>query len=146
MPVDAQPDKVKKFIGDLPYGRSLGMTMIKIVPGQVTMALPYRGDLVGDPATGVLHGGAVSALMDTVCGAAVMSRPDAPGATATLDLRIDYMRAAHPGQTVTAEARCTHVARSVAFVHATAWDDDRAHPVATAVGAFTMAGDGKDAP
>ncbi|RKF17249.1 PaaI family thioesterase [Roseovarius spongiae] len=127
------------FIRALPHAVALGMTAHAMKDGRAELSMPWSEDLVGDPETGVIHGGAVSALMDTCCGAAAMCHPDAGGSTATLGLRIDYMRAATPGQTIRARAECYHVTRSVAFVRASALDDDDARPVATATGTFTVA-------
>ena len=130
----------RQFIEAIPHANALGMKLTDIGNGRAVIAMPYDVKLIGDPRTGVIHGGAVSAVMDTCCGAAVMSHPSAPGGTATIDLRIDYMRAATPGQTITTTATCYHITRNVAFVRATAVDDDADNPVATATGAFTVEG------
>ena len=130
----------RQFIDAIPHSRDLGMTLTDMEDGVAVITMPYDERLIGDPETGVISGGAVSAVMDTCCGAAVMTHPANMGGTATIDLRIDYMRAATPGQIITARAVCYHVTRSVAFVRATATDDDADNPVATATGAFTVEG------
>lgn len=134
----------RRFVESIPYARLTGMVVEELAPGLAALSMPYDAQLVGDPVTGVLHGGAVFALMDTASGTAVMSRPEAPLRTATLDLRVDYMRPATPGQRITARAECHHVTRTVAFVRVTATDDDEARPVATATGAFTFDRGGAD--
>ncbi|ETW11690.1 thioesterase family protein [Roseivivax marinus] len=135
----AEKDRIaRQFIETIPHSKALNMRITEIGDGFARIEMPYDERLVGDPQTGVIHGGAVSALMDTTGGAAVMSHPEAPAGTATIDLRIDYMRAAQPGQTIVAEASVYHITRNVAFVRATAMDDDRDRPVASATGAFTV--------
>ena len=138
--MDRKTQIASQFIQALPHSVALGMELEEIEGGRAVIAMDYDARLVGDPRTGVLHGGAVSALMDTTCGAAVMSHPSNPAGTATMDLRIEYLRAATPGQRIRTEAVCYHVTRSVAFVRATAMDDDAERPVATATGTFTVEG------
>ena len=131
---------MERFLGLLPHAKALGMTLVDAGPGVVELDMAWQPDFVGDPRTGVLHGGVVSALMDTCCGAAVLVHPSRPATTATIDLRIDYLRSATPGQRVRARADCFHVTRSVAFVRAVARDEDDDRPFATATGSFTVEG------
>ena len=60
----------RQFIQAIPHCRELGMEMVEIGAGRAMMALDYDPRFVGDPETGVLHGGVVTALLDTCGGAA----------------------------------------------------------------------------
>lgn len=127
----------RAFVNSLAHCRALGIDVESVGDGAATMRMPWSPELVGDPRTSVIHGGAVSALLDTCGGAAVLSHPKNNAPTATIDLRIDYMRSASPGQSVRARAEVYHTTKSVAFVRAQAWDDDE-QPVASATGTFTL--------
>ncbi|HTI67569.1 MAG TPA: PaaI family thioesterase [Caulobacteraceae bacterium] len=121
-----------------PQAKALGLEVVAIEPAEATLRLPYRDDLVGDPDTGVISGGAVTTLLDHTCGQAVWAALTEYTSIATLDLRIDYMRPAEPGLAVVAHAHCYKLTRSVAFVRAQAYDSDAADPVATAQATFML--------
>jgi len=131
-----------QFIAMIPHAGALSMSLTDVGDGEAVITMPYDARLVGDPETGVIHGGAVSALMDTCCGAAVMLHPAAGMGTATIDLRIDYMRPARPQADLIADGHCYKLTRTIAFVRALAHDGDPDDPVATAQAAFALIGGG----
>lgn len=142
---DDVPDHVKlmkenapKLMSIAPYAAALGMELIDFDQGVARMRAPYREDLVGDPETGVIHGGVVTALLDNCAGVAVISALQKFKSTATLDLRIDYMRPGERGRDIIGEAECYNVTKSVAFVRAWAYHDSKDRVIATAAGAFAL--------
>jgi uncharacterized protein (TIGR00369 family) len=127
------------FTEHLPLCKAMGMQVTDVDEGAATITMPYDPEMIGDPETGVIHGGPVSVLLDSVSGLAVTMHPENTAMTATIDLRIDYMRPAPPNQTLTASAQVYHTTRTVAFIRATAWADDQTKPIAQATGAFVFA-------
>lgn len=126
---------------ETPQSAALGIRFVSAGRGAAVLEVPYRAELVGDPATGVLAGGVVTTLLDQVCGLAIVTAADFPataGGTATLDLRIDYMRPAEPGRGVFGRAHCYKLTRSIGFVRASAYESDPDDPIATAQAAFAL--------
>jgi uncharacterized protein (TIGR00369 family) len=133
-------DMVAEVIGLIPHAQSLGMEMIHVTRGMAIMKLPYDERLVGNPENGVLHGGAVTTLIDTCCGLAAITTPKVPQRTATLDLRIDYLRPATPHRPMFAMAEVYKATRQIAFLRASAYQDGPQDLVASATGTFMFVG------
>ncbi len=125
---------------NIPHARALGLELVAIGERECHTRVPWAEHLIGDPDTGVVHGGVVTALLDNCCGMSVRAGqpPDETPAMATLDLRVDYLRAARPGRDIHAEAKCHKVTRNVAFVRGIAHDGDPGDPVATCVATFML--------
>jgi uncharacterized protein (TIGR00369 family) len=121
-----------------PQAHALGIETLEIGQAAALLRIPYKPEMVGDPSTGVIAGGVVTTLLDHACGQAVMAALGQPTTIATLDLRIDYMRAARPNQPLYAKAHCYKLGRQIAFVRATAYEVDEADPVAAAQAAFML--------
>ncbi|MCW5808358.1 MAG: PaaI family thioesterase [Deltaproteobacteria bacterium] len=129
---------VKGFSRNVPHNRALGMKIVDMTPDTAVFELRWDEKLVGNPDTGTLHGGAITALLDGCSGAAVFAALTDLVPIATLDLRIDYLRPATPHQPVIARATCYKVTKNVAFTRAVAYHDDPDDPIAHSVGTFMV--------
>ena len=135
-------DMIKKVFEDIPHCQALGMKIIELRHGKGFMAVEYDKKLIGNPKTGVVHGGVITALLDTLCGVVVMSAIPENTPLATLDLRIDYLHPATPGEVIRASAECYKLTGHVAFVRGLAYHDVAGDPIANCTGAFMLAATG----
>lgn len=115
----------------LPHIRSLGIRIMSLDGPVAVSRLPYADRLVGDPDTGVLHGGAITTQIDNLCAVAMHSAIGHYVPCATIDLRVEYLKPATPGHDVIAKAECRRVTRQVAFISAVAYHDEN-DPIALA--------------
>jgi uncharacterized protein (TIGR00369 family) len=139
-PSDTQPRAPgqRVFSGLIPHMDVLGMETIEAKNGVAVLRLPWRADLVGNPETGVLHGGVVTTLIDTVSGLAAITGLAQPEPVATLDLRVDHLKPAAPRRDLFARAECYRLTRRIAFVRATAYQADPQDLVASSVSTFML--------
>ena len=89
-------ERAKRFLSALRHCQVLGLSVHSASSEGLTIVLPYSLQIVGNPETGVIHGGALTSLMDTACGMATLCVLPEFEVCPTLDLRIDYMHAAEP--------------------------------------------------
>lgn len=122
----------------LPFIRALGAEVVSVQPGVGKMKLPWREDLVGDPRSGLIHGGVITTLLDNASGMAVFSSLREVMQIATLDLRVDYLRPPVPRQDLYAEATCYRVTRNIAFVRGRAYQEP-GRDVAASLATFMLA-------
>ena len=133
--------------GNNAFIQALGAEVTEAVSGRTTMRLPYCEKIVGNPDTGVVHGGVITGLLDHACGMAVGSAlgvmvGDAPRlrttSFATLDLRIDYLKAAKPGGDIFVIGECVKITRQIVFARGRAYQESADDPIAAATGTFIL--------
>ncbi|RDE07121.1 PaaI family thioesterase [Sphingomonas aracearum] len=121
------------------HGAAIGIGYRAHGPDWCELDLPYAAQLVGDPESGVIASGPILTMMDMAASIAVWNRAGFT-AHATLDLRVDYLRPATPGETLVGRGECYRVTHSVAFVRGVAHHGDPDDPIAHVAGTFMAPG------
>jgi uncharacterized protein (TIGR00369 family) len=120
------------------YIAGIGAEVLLCHDGRSKMRLAYGPHLVGNPDTGVVHGGVITGLLDHACGMAVGTALREVKPYATLDLRIDYMKAAEPSVDIFVEGEILKVAHEIVFARGIAHQGSTANPIAIATGTFMI--------
>ncbi len=130
------PKLFASYVSKVGHSGALGILYHDHGPDWVELALDYSEKLVGASETGVIASGPIISLMDMATSMAIWVKLDRFRHQATLDLRIDYMRAAMPGKRILGRGECYAVSRSVGFVRGVAHEGDATDPVAHVAGTF----------
>jgi uncharacterized protein (TIGR00369 family) len=124
------PERAAPFLTAASHNGWLGLRYHAHGADWVELELPWRPDLVGEAEREVLASGPIVSLLDMASGLAIWTATGVFRPIATLDLRVDYVRAAAPRGAVFGRATCYRVTRSAAFVHGIAHEGDPGEPVA----------------
>ena len=127
----AEPASLREWMARIPHQRAIGFELVEMGADFAVGRIPYHASLVGNPASGVVHGGIVTTLLDTVGGMAALARQGEFLVMATLDLRIDYLRPSTPGEDLAARVECYKLTRNVAFTRGFAFNEDAGDPLAS---------------
>jgi len=131
-------ERIFEFAQQVGHTRALGLQSLRRGDNWAELSLPWREELVGVPDSGVLASGAIVSLIDTASGMAVWITLDKFLPLVTLDLRLDYLRPAAKGETITARCECRKLTRRIAFVRGIAHGGDPERPIALSAGTFML--------
>ena len=130
------PKRFMSYVSRVGHGGALGICYRAHGEDWAELALPYDEKLIGVVESGVIASGPIISLMDMATSLAIWIRLGRFRHQATLDLRIDYLRPATPGETIVGHGECYRTTSSVGFVRGLAHDGDLADPVAHVSGTF----------
>ena len=132
------PERFFELARRVGHGKALGLEYRSSGDNWMELRLPWREELVGVPATGVLASGAIVSLIDTASGGSVWMKLGHFVPIVTLDLRLDYMRPAIKGETVIGRCECVKLTRQIAFVRGVAHGGDESRPIAQSAATFML--------
>lgn len=136
-------EHLRAFMARVPYVQFLG-AHVRADPDGMRVVLPYKDDLIGNPALPALHGGVTAALLEITAVMALGWQGLERGVPLThlpktIDLTVDYLRPGRPREAYAA-ARVNRAGRRYASVHVEAWQEERDRLFAQATGHFLMPG------
>jgi uncharacterized protein (TIGR00369 family) len=100
----------------VPFNRLLGIRGESVGEGRCVLLLPPRPEFLGDTLRPALHGGVLSALIDTAGGLAAWSALPPDETVSTVDLRVDYLEPAGLEDVLRAEAELVRKGNRVCHV------------------------------
>jgi uncharacterized protein (TIGR00369 family) len=116
-------EKLQQLLTRGPFNRWLNFTVLKAGDDGVEMKTAWREEWVVHPDRRYTHGGILAAIIDVAADYAIAAKIGRP--VPTIDLRVDYHKAALPGD-LTARARVVRLGAQFSTAEASLYDSDGA--------------------
>ena len=127
---------MKRIVDAIPYARFLGVE-VERRDGALECILPFRHEIVGNPALPAVHGGVLGAFLELTALLHLLDDTGSERVPKPITFSVDYLRAAGP-LTTRARAETFKLGRRIANVRVVAWQDDRTRPVVAGNGKFLL--------
>ena len=114
-------EKLQELISRGPFNRWLNFTVLKAGEDGVEVKAAWREEWVVNVERRYTHGGILAAIIDVAADFAIAARLGRP--VPTIDLRVDYHKAAMPGDIV-AKARVVRMGSQYSTAEAYLYDKD----------------------
>ena len=115
--------KLQELISRGPFNKWLNFTVLKCGEDGVEIKAAWREEWVVNPDRRYTHGGILAAIVDVAADYAIAAQLGRP--VPTLDIRVDYHKAAMPGD-LTAKARVVRMGSQYSTAEAYLYDQDGA--------------------
>ncbi len=88
-------EKLNERLVANPFNAWMGLQIVELTEDSIEIGLKWREEMISNPKARVTHGGILGALIDVAADFMIGAKVGAP--VPTVDLRVDYHRAAAPG-------------------------------------------------
>jgi len=116
-------EKLQQLITRGPFNQWLNFTVVKAADDGIEIKAAWRDEWVVNPERRYTHGGILAAIIDVAADYAIAAKVGRP--VPTIDLRVDYHKAAMPGD-ITARGRVVRMGSQYSTAEAYLYDSDGA--------------------
>ena len=103
------------------FNEWMGLEIINLDEEKIEIMMSWREEMISNPKARVTHGGILGALVDVAADFMIAAKLGAPAPT--VDMRVDYHRAAYPGD-LRAVGRIIRVGGTFSTAEAEVFDGD----------------------
>ena len=113
-------DELRRYLTDgVPYWRRLGLELVSVSRDEAVFEAAYRDDL---SQRGILHGGVLASIIDSVCACAAIAHTYPDAYATTINLQVAYTKAVSAGR-IRAVGKCIRAGQRVLFCEAQVWNE-----------------------